>query len=216
MVAEVRRLLSTCEVCQMAKVGGIQETQGRRRLYAGQPWQRIAIDLVEPIPITPLVNLWILVFTNHFIQWQDALPLLDATAPMVATTLEERVFYYFGIPEIIHSDQGDQYESALMDLLCQRRGCQKPHHSLLATSQCSSGAEQPHVGRRPVGFVAGEVPVRMGPTPPHVIRTMRATRHLAMREMANYLLLGRELRLSDELSGHVLPLSPDSTPRYAL
>lgn len=101
--------MSTYKVCQMVKVGGIQETHGRR-LYAGRPWQRIAIDLVGPMPITPLGNRWILVFTDHFTRWQDALPLPDTSAPTVATTLEERVFCYFDIPEIIHSDQGAQFE----------------------------------------------------------------------------------------------------------
>lgn len=56
MVAETQRLLATCEVCQMAKVGRIQETEGRRRLYAGQPRQMIAIGFVGPILTTPLGN----------------------------------------------------------------------------------------------------------------------------------------------------------------
>lgn len=105
MAAEVQHLLSTCEVCQMAKVRGIQETQGRRRLYAGRPWQRIAIDIVGSMPVTPLGNRWILVFTGHFTRLQDVLSLPDATMPMMAAALEERVICYFGIPEIIQSDQ---------------------------------------------------------------------------------------------------------------
>jgi hypothetical protein len=66
MTADVRRLVGTCEVCQVAKNGGLPGVAGRRRLYAGRPWQRVAIDLVGPMPTTPRGNNWILVITDHF------------------------------------------------------------------------------------------------------------------------------------------------------
>lgn len=106
ITVETRRLLTTCEVCQLFKVGGAPETQGRRRLYTGLPWQWVAIELVGPMSATPLRNHWILVLTDHFTRWRDAIPIPDATTLAVATALEERVFSYFGISEIIHSDQG--------------------------------------------------------------------------------------------------------------
>lgn len=90
----------------MVKPCGIQDTEGRRHLYAGQPWQRLSIDMVGPMSITPLGNRWILVLTDHFTRWQDALPLPDATTPTMATALEGQVFCYCGILEVIYSDQG--------------------------------------------------------------------------------------------------------------
>ena len=50
--------------------------------------------------------------------WQDAIAIPDATAPTVATVLDERVFCYFGLPEQIHSDLGRQFKSQLMAELC--------------------------------------------------------------------------------------------------
>ena len=114
MVAEVRRLLRTCEVCQMAKPGGNKPPSSRQRLYAGRPWQKVAIDLVGPMPKTQRGNQWILVLSDHFTRWQDAIPLTDATAPTVATALDERIFCYFGLPEQLHSDLGKQFQSRLM------------------------------------------------------------------------------------------------------
>ena len=118
MTADVRRLVRSCEVCQTAKHGGTRPAPGRRRMYAGRPWQRVAIDLVGPFPATTRGNRWILVRTDHFTRWQDALALPDATAPTVASCLDERVFSYLGLPEQIHSDQGAQFESILMEELC--------------------------------------------------------------------------------------------------
>ena len=80
----------------------------------------------------PRGNRWILVLTDHFTRWQDALALPDATAPVVAHALDERVFCYLGLPEQIHSDQGAQFESQLLSELCRLWGVDKtrttPYH----------------------------------------------------------------------------------------
>ena len=68
--------------------------------------------------LTPRGNQWILVVTDHFTRWQDALAIPDATAPVVATALDERIFCYLGLPEQLHADQGPQFEMAPMDELC--------------------------------------------------------------------------------------------------
>ena len=78
MIAEIHRLLKTCEVCQVAKPGGHKPPSSRQCLYAGRPWQKVAIDLVGPMPRTQRENQWILVLTDHFTRWQDAIPLADA------------------------------------------------------------------------------------------------------------------------------------------
>ena len=104
MTTEVRQVIKTCEVCQAAKQGGTHTAGSRQRLFAGRPWQKVAVDLVGPMPETSRGHKWILVLTDHFTRWQDALPLTDATAPVVASTLDERVFCYLGLPEQLHTD----------------------------------------------------------------------------------------------------------------
>lgn len=42
------------------------------------------------------------------------LDIPDATTPVVAAALDQRVFYYLGMPEQIHTNQGAQIESSLM------------------------------------------------------------------------------------------------------
>ena len=111
MVADVRRIIRTCEVCEVVKPWGNKPPGSRQRLYAGRPWPKVVIDLVGPLPRTKRGNQWILVST-------DALPLPDATAPTVATTLDERVFCYYGLPKQIHSDLGRQFQSQLMMERC--------------------------------------------------------------------------------------------------
>lgn len=48
------------------------------------------------------------------------------------------------------------------------------------------------------------------------MRALKALPHTSTKETANYLMLGRELRLSDELYGHTPPLPEQSTYDYIL
>jgi len=122
MTRDVRLRVWKCEVCQASKHGRSTETAGRHRHHAGRPWQVVAVDLVSPIPTTVSGNNWVLVLTDHFTRWADALAIPDASAPTVARALDQQVFCYFGLPEHIHSDQGAQFQSQLMSDLCKTWG----------------------------------------------------------------------------------------------
>ena len=83
-------------------------------MYAGRPFQILAIDLCGPFPKTPRGSTQILVMTDHFTRWCDAIPIQDGTTEVIAKVLDERVFSYLGVPEEIHSDQGRQGEVSLL------------------------------------------------------------------------------------------------------
>ena len=80
MTADIHCVIRTQEICQMAKSGGSKQPGERQILYAGRPWQKMAVDLVGPLPETPRGNKYILVMTDHFSRWQDTLALPDAIA----------------------------------------------------------------------------------------------------------------------------------------
>lgn len=99
MTVDVRRPIRSCEVCQTAKRGGIRTIHNMQKMYAGRPWQKVAVDLIGPLPETESRNRWILVFTDHFTSWQDSLAIPDVTAPEVAATPDEQVFCYLRLPD---------------------------------------------------------------------------------------------------------------------
>ena len=78
----------------MSKAGGNRAAGSRQRFHSGGPWQKLAVDLVGPMPQIIKVNHWILVITDYFSPWQKALPIPEASAPVVASVLDERVFCY--------------------------------------------------------------------------------------------------------------------------
>ena len=138
--------------------------------------------------------------TDHFSRWQDAIPLPEATAPVVATALDEKIFCYLGLPEQLHSDQGAQFESQLMVELCQLWRVDKikttPYHP-----QSNGSVER---NNRGLGESLRALLLDCGQDEwdlclPHLLRTLRGTPHSTTGETANFMMYGRELRLPDTL-----------------
>ena len=75
---------------------------------------------------------YIVVIGDYFTKWTEALPIPNMEACTVAKVLVEKVLCRFGIPQVIHSDQGRQFESNLFQEMCKLLGIHKtrttPYH----------------------------------------------------------------------------------------
>lgn len=67
----------------------------------------------------------ILVIIDHFTKYSVAVPTADQKAKTVAKTLWNSFFVHYGIPERLHSDQGRDFESAVIKELCLLLGIKK-------------------------------------------------------------------------------------------
>lgn len=202
MSGDVRRMVKTCEVCQAAKNSNHKTTENKQRLFAGRPWQVISIDLVGPLTTTPRGNKMILVLSDHFTRWRDAVPIPDGTAETIADVLDQRIFAYFGLPERIHSDLGTQFESKLMQELCTMWKVQKSR----TTSYHPQGNGVVERGNKDLGNALRSLLLTREETDwdklvPQIMRSLRATPHSMTNETANYMMFGRELNLPDTLMG---------------
>ena len=74
----------------------------------------------------------VLVMTDSFTTFAQAVSCKDQTAPVVAKVLRDHWFGCYGIPAQLHSDQGRHFESALIKEICGLYGVQKtrtsPYH----------------------------------------------------------------------------------------
>ena len=206
MARDVKQAVLTCEVCQAAKHGTAQRCAGKRRLYAGRPWQTVAVDLVGPMPLSDRGNSWILVVSDHFTRWSDALAIPDGTAAVVARVLDERLFCYFGLPEQIHSDQGSQFESLLMEELCRMWKVNKTH----TTPYNPKGNGVVERNNRSLGeslraLLLGASQTEWDDLLPHIMRVHRALPSTSTGETPNMLMLGRELRIPDQVTFYSPP-----------
>ncbi|KAL2085064.1 hypothetical protein ACEWY4_020582 [Coilia grayii] len=72
----------------------------------------------------------VLVLTDVFTKYAQAIPTQDQKATTVARTLVQQWFHRFGPPARIHSDQGRNFESLVIKQLCQMYGIQKSRTTL--------------------------------------------------------------------------------------
>ena len=84
----------------------------------GHRWDRVAMDLLDMSVTTTRGNRYVLVMVDCFSRWTEACPLPDKTAQSVADAFFNQVVCSFGMPIVIHSDQGREFENRIMQELC--------------------------------------------------------------------------------------------------
>ena len=72
--------------------------------------------------VSPHGNKYILVITDLFTKWVEAFPLKDVTTNTLATIMLNEIVCRYGIPTCIHSNQGANLRSAVIQSLCQLLG----------------------------------------------------------------------------------------------
>ena len=89
------------------------------------PMERIAIDVLGPLPTTDGGNKYLFIAADYFTKWIEAYPLPNQEATTVAEVLVKEFVCRFGTPQIIHSYQGQNFESAVFAEMCQLLGITK-------------------------------------------------------------------------------------------
>ena len=80
--------------------------------------ERVAIDIIGPLPETEQGNRYLLVAMDYFTKWPEVYPLPNQGAITVARALIGGFFCRFGLPLEIHSDQGRNFESKVFAEMC--------------------------------------------------------------------------------------------------
>ena len=131
MADDVRDWLSQCVACIKRK-SPVGRHHPLGNIPTGHRWDRIAIDILDVCDPTPEGFRYILVIADYFSKWTEAFPMKNKCADMVADILVGNIILRFGMPLVIHSDQGREFENGLMKSLCALLGCTKtrtaPYH----------------------------------------------------------------------------------------
>ena len=87
-------------------------------IYTGEPFERVAMDIVGPLPRTSRGNRYTLTVVDHFAKHAEAYPLADQEDPTVARAFLYEFVSRYGVPYLIHTDQGTNFESNLFKEIC--------------------------------------------------------------------------------------------------
>ena len=115
---DVRSYIAGCDPCWKRKRLAQKNRSPMQVVRSGVPMERIATDILGELPETENGNKYILVVSDYFTKWTEAFPMRNMEAETVASIIVEEVIARFGVPQVIHSDQGKQYESRLFQEMC--------------------------------------------------------------------------------------------------
>ncbi|PNF41843.1 hypothetical protein B7P43_G16048 [Cryptotermes secundus] len=88
----------------------------------GATFERIAIAVAGPFPLSKRGNRYLLIALGYFTKWPEAYAIPSQEESTIAEGLVTNFFCRCGIPRELHSDQGRNFESRLLHEVLQRLG----------------------------------------------------------------------------------------------
>ena len=130
MKKDVEEYVKSCDKCQRrGKPVGKHELHSIR---TNEPFERIGIDIVGPLPESKNGNRYIVVAVDYFTKWSEARALKEATAKEVSRFIYEDIICRHGCPKRILSDRGTHFNNQLIKDLTNkfdiRHGFSTPYH----------------------------------------------------------------------------------------
>ncbi|GFY29442.1 retrovirus-related Pol polyprotein from transposon 412 [Trichonephila clavipes] len=123
--ADVEQWCKSCDACSARKGPKICSRGKLHRYNGGAPFERIAFDILGPLPRTASGNKYLLVVMDYFTKWPEVYPIPDQEAPTVAEAVVQHWISRYGVPLQLHSDQGRNFVSAVLKGVCELLGIDK-------------------------------------------------------------------------------------------
>lgn len=112
---QVQDVIRCCESCQKQKVTRVKTREPM--IITDTPveaWEKIAIDIVGPLPKTSRGNRYILTIMDLLTKLGHAHELPDQKALTIIRTLDQKYFKPYSIPLILLTDRGRNFTSDIM------------------------------------------------------------------------------------------------------
>ena len=127
----VRDRISACHKC-VARKSPVNRHHPMGHVPVSGKFERVAMDLLDVSVISAKGYKYILVVCDYFTKYTEAYPLKDKTARSVADALMDVWLPRYGFPLFLHSDQGKEFDNAMIHKLSELLGTVKtkttPYH----------------------------------------------------------------------------------------
>jgi transposase InsO family protein len=109
MKKDTADFVKSCHTCQLQANLIHTHPTSLQNMATPWPFHTWELDLIGPINPPSGGYIWILVATEYFSKWVEAIPLRKATGAAVANFIREHIITRFGIPHKIISDNGTPF-----------------------------------------------------------------------------------------------------------
>ena len=197
MSKDVEEWVSNCDRCI------------RRKTPANQRAPLVGITTTQPLELVCLDYLSleaskggfenILVITDHFTRYAQAIPTRNQTAKTTAEAFVNHYVVHYGLPRRIHSDQGANFMSRMMREMCDILGIAKSHTT--PYHPIGNGMTE-RFNRTLLSMLGTLEPPKKMDWKAHVaplVHAYNATRHESTGYSPFMLMFGREARLPIDL-----------------
>ena len=112
MTVQVANYIRNCQVCKESKPSNLIANPGiGYPVKVERPFQRIYVDFLGKYPRSKEGNCFIFIVVDALTKYVFLKGMREASASNVVKFLIAEVFFKFGVPETIHSDNGKQFVS---------------------------------------------------------------------------------------------------------
>ena len=119
MKEDIILYVKTCLACQKKKSPPKSYCAPLQKYVVGVGFERIALDIMGPLIESNEGYTHILVVSDYFTRWVEAYPLKTEKSEEIANILAREWIPRFGCPSELHSDNGKNLTSDVMQHLCQ-------------------------------------------------------------------------------------------------
>lgn len=110
MIVQVKNYVRNCIICKESKSWNLSiKTEISKEVVTTRPFQKLYVDFIGKCPRSIMGNAYIFIVGGQLTKFVFLKAMKEATPINVIRFLTERVFHNFGVPEVIHSDNGKQF-----------------------------------------------------------------------------------------------------------
>uniref|UniRef100_A0A2N9G037 Integrase catalytic domain-containing protein n=1 Tax=Fagus sylvatica TaxID=28930 RepID=A0A2N9G037_FAGSY len=140
MQKDAAQYVKKCDKSQRFAPSIHQPTASLNPIASPWPFSQWGLDIVGPLPRVPGNRQWLIMATNYFTKWVEAEPLTHITDADSKKFVWKNIITRFGIPRVLMSDNGIQFESGPFKTFCEQYGIRN-HFSTTAYPQGNEQAE---------------------------------------------------------------------------
>ena len=203
-----------CDSCTARKGPTDRSHAQLQQFPVGCTMERIGIDVLGPFPRTEKGNRYILTAMDYFTKWPEAYSLPNQEAETIVDALVEGMFSRFGAPEVIHTDQGRNFESRVFKAMCEKLGSHKTRTTPLHPQSDGLVERFNRTLAQQLAIVTAKHQRDWDAHVPLVLMAYRSAAQDSTSCSPALLMLGREMRTPGEMMMGLPPDAPVDPPGF--